>query len=142
MIQRRELLTNVDGGKLLYLERREGSEFVPESPSLEEKLLEPLKLMEGGHHKKRLMSVFHSAMAWYLMGSASNSGFGLGLYERGNLWHELLNWDFSERENSSNWREVEFFTQIIKIGVEDGTLHNAEVLIVTENYVLEGCFYN
>jgi len=103
-----------------------------------ETLLEFVKGDAPAIQKCRVSTV---AVALYLMGDASGAGFGSALWDNEGVEYEAGNWKQHWEEESSNFREASNLTaRIEKLG-NDGTLHDKELFVFTDNSSYEGTFY-
>ena len=72
---------------------------------------------------------------------ASGSGFGSTLLVKGNIEYRIGTWSSSEDINSSNWREFENLVCEVKQAGKKGWFNNCEVILATDNQVVESCLY-
>ena len=80
-------------------------------------------------------------MAVYGFVDASGTGFGSTLLDKGDVTYRIGTWSSAESDNSSNWREFEnLVSEIEKLG-EAGKLTGAQVILATDNQVVESALY-
>ena len=92
--------------KILDWEDKSGSEFLTAVPRLERDLSGMIKTTNAKQLSKRLMIVRDRVTACYLLGDDILSGFGTGLFAKGNLMFESRYWSRHEQENTSNLCEA------------------------------------
>ena len=72
---------------------------------------------------------------------ASGSGFGSTLLVKGNIEYRIGTWSSSEDKNSSNWREFENLVCEVEQAAEKGWLDNNNIILATDNQVVEASLY-
>ena len=72
---------------------------------------------------------------------ASGSGFGSTLLVKGNIEYRIGTWSSLEDTNSSNWREFENLVCEVEQAGRKGWFNNCEVILATDNQVVESCLY-
>ena len=77
----------------------------------------------------------------YLLGDASDSGFGSALIGPLGILYESGAWRREWTEESSNFREADNLVRRIERLVADGTIRGQEIFLFTDNMVFEGTFY-
>jgi hypothetical protein len=86
-----------------------------------------------------------AAVAMYMFGDASGSGFGISLWVAGEdtIYASHGSWTVETSQKSSNYREL--YNLVLKIEelVRDGTIHRGtEIFVFTDNFVAERAFHH
>ena len=82
-----------------------------------------------------------------MIGDASGTGFGsawvegLGEPDGGKVVWEYGMWSDEGGNESSNWREADNLIKLFEEDVNDGSAVVAEIFLLTDNIIFEGCYY-
>ena len=77
----------------------------------------------------------------YGFADASGSGFGNSLLIHGEVRYRIGVWSSEEKQNSSNWRELENLVESMEKAGKQGWLEGTTVLLATDNEVAERALY-
>ena len=80
-------------------------------------------------------------MAFYLMGDASNMGFGTALIISNSVVYESGEYNADLQQETSNFYEAENLVNRVERVVAEGTIHGCELSMFTDNTVFESGFY-
>ncbi len=110
-------------------------------PRLAEDIRILAQFVEGDAPDIQRKRVSRLAVALYLIGDASGSGFGSALWDDEGVAYEAGNWKEHWKTESSNYREASNLTARIEKMGEEGKLEDTELFVFTDNSSYEGAFY-
>ena len=70
---------------------------------------------------------------FYLLGDASDQGFGLDVWDHEGLIYDSENWSTQWENDTSNWKEGTNLTILFEELAEEHKLDNGELFILTDN---------
>ena len=136
-----ESWVDVDANELKAMETMEAPERVKAAPRLHFDIGALLELTKGDAPAEQRCRVSGTFCVNYVLGDASGKAFGSARCDAGGADARTGCWSKECQEQSSNWREAKNLALSIEAMKEEGTLHDREIFIFTDNIVFEGTFY-
>jgi hypothetical protein len=90
---------------------------------------------------KRTVRPTKGATVIYKFGDASGYGFGISVSIEGQIYYTSGQWNPKFSEESSNYRELGNIIYAIE-EAHQGLLHNAKLIVFTDNSIAEAAFFN
>lgn len=119
---------------------KEAPSVLEPSSRLRDELFALESLLEGKISKRSLVRLPKSRWVSYVIGDASDNGYGAAIHVDDKLNFMYSQWTSAKSEQSSNYRELRNLVNTVEKLYGEGILKNCELFLYTDNSVVDSAY--